>query len=81
MVMKAWLSDTPLTVTCIVCHSEVHIEDTTVGELYANGLQAFACANHLSRSERLTWFNAWAKFATEQVTSQELATFEAQYLN
>ena len=67
MVMKVWPEEVADHVICIVCRTPVHIENATVGDLYRDGRQAFACASHLHRSERLTWFAAWARFAIDQI--------------
>jgi hypothetical protein len=75
MVMKIWPDMTPDHVICIICSSTIHIESATVGELYKDGTQAFACATHLTnRSERLRWFTAWAIFVAKQNALTDLIT-------
>ncbi|HET7640546.1 MAG TPA: hypothetical protein VFK47_17615 [Ktedonobacteraceae bacterium] len=67
--------DPPDMVLCIVCQATVPVERATVGELDAAGRQAFACARHLSPSERLLWFTAWAQFAVRQSSDNPARDF------
>ncbi|HJQ08651.1 MAG TPA: hypothetical protein VJ836_04190 [Candidatus Saccharimonadales bacterium] len=79
MAIRTWPADTPTTVQCIVCHSTIPTIFATTGEQYANGQQAFACAKHLSRSERIAWHKAWAQFDADQKTFAETAAMYAEY--
>jgi hypothetical protein len=51
-------------VLCVICLQHVPLTDVTVGSLYADGHQAFACNSHLH--DRTRWITEWSIFDTKQ---------------
>lgn len=58
------------TTMCVICKETIPFAAATVGPLFANSQQAFACSDHVWN--RSTWLREWAKFQVRQRQTREL---------